>query len=208
MRRRCERRMGRDSQPQPGPASAEAAGGGAPVLERNGTLPAGSAAPTAVWVHLRVVAMVIALVGAPSAVLLTLGTSSAPSPTQPASQPSIGGCVDAGPVRPQQRPRDVDGDGCPEVVTITPPLVEITIGAETVSYLVGTATDEIVIGDWDCDGTATPLLYRAKAGALYRYDRWPDGDELVRPAVLTTRKDGVVEPYRAADCDRYRIVPA
>ena len=199
--------MDRDSQPQQGPASAEGASEGAPVLERKGTLSTGSAAPTGVWVHVRVVAMVIALVGAPSAVLVTLGTS-APPPAEPRSQPPIGGCVDAGPVRPDERPRDVDGDGCPEVVTITPPLVEVTIGTEMVSYVVGTATDEIVIGDWDCDGTATPLLYRATAGALYRYDRWPDGDEFVRPAVLTTRKDGVVEPYRAADCDRYRVVPA
>ena len=201
--------MDRYRQVQPDPVSAnDGAGDRAPVLERKGTLSTASAAPTGVWVHLRVVALVIALIGTPSALLLTLGTSSASRTPEPTPRPSIGGCVDARSGRPQQRTHDVDGDGCPDTVSITPPLVEVTIGAETVSYVVGTATDEIVVGDWDCDGTATPLLYRPETGALYRYDRWPDADDPIRPAVLEAPKDAVVERYRAAGCDRYRVVGA
>lgn len=100
---------------------------------------------------------------------------------------------------------DADGDGCLDTVRVTPGRVEVVVGDETVAYGLGTAGDQVVIGDWDCNGTATPLVYRGRTGAVYEFARWPaDG----RPAAPTTRwrrRDAVADVVSDGGCDRLEL---
>jgi hypothetical protein len=69
---------------------------------------------------------------------------------------------------------DVDGDGCPDDVVIETGAVIV----DGVRYTVGQPGDELAVGDWDCDGTATLALVRAVAGEVWVFARWPEGEPL------------------------------
>lgn len=47
---------------------------------------------------------------------------------------------------------------------------------------VGEPGDEAVVGDWDCDGTATPGLVRPATGEVFLFDRWAEPG---RPLTVT-----------------------
>lgn len=115
----------------------------------------------------------------------TTGTPSADSPA-PTAPPRCA-AVSA------PSPADVDGDGCAEAVTVTGE--RVTVGP--VTWVVGRPDDVVVVGDWDCDGTATAASLRPATGEVFVFDRWPDGDEsLTIDAVATVadartlRRDG------------------
>ena len=65
---------------------------------------------------------------------------------------------------------DVDGDGCPDDVEIDGPVVRIA----GVRWAVGEPGDVAAVGDWDCDGVATPAVLRPSTGELFTYDDWGD----------------------------------
>jgi hypothetical protein len=46
--------------------------------------------------------------------------------------------------------------------------------------------DEVAVGDWDCDGIATPAVLRVPSGALDVFDRWPG-----EPGQQAARRVGV-----------------
>ena len=75
---------------------------------------------------------------------------------------------------------DVDGDGCPEAVAIADGVVEVA----GVRYQVGVTGDDILLGDWDCDGRATPALLRTATGEVFVFPSWAEpGHDLTVPAV-------------------------
>jgi hypothetical protein len=47
---------------------------------------------------------------------------------------------------------------------------------------VGEPGDEAVVGDWDCDGTATPGVVRPATGEVFLFDRWAEPG---RPLTVT-----------------------
>jgi len=63
---------------------------------------------------------------------------------------------------------DLDGDGCPEAVQVD----DAGVVAGGVRYAVGRAGDRIAIGDWDCDGRATPAVLRPATGEVFVFPRW------------------------------------
>ncbi|MCP4087520.1 MAG: hypothetical protein GY745_21105 [Actinomycetia bacterium] len=65
---------------------------------------------------------------------------------------------------------DIDGDGCLESVTVDGTLVS----SGAASWQVGTDGDQIVVGDWDCDGKATPAVLRPATGAVFVFSSWAD----------------------------------
>ncbi len=110
---------------------------------------------------------------------------SAPPLEAPASTPSTAASRPARPVpapgppeRPQQTTagcrepgsglRDVDGDGCAEEIRVTGGSVAV----DGVRYPVGTAGDQVAVGDWDCDGIATVALVQP-GGRVYLFESWP-----------------------------------
>jgi hypothetical protein len=75
---------------------------------------------------------------------------------------------------------------------------ELVANGDTWTF--GGDDDLVLVGDWDCDGVATPLLLDAR-GAVWVIDSWPDGDEATAryvttiPGSIDARLDG------SGDCD-------
>ena len=90
--------------------------------------------------------------------------------TTPTCDPAIGAVV-----------ADVDGDGCDEVLGWSAGVLTTPAG----EFAVGEPGDELLVGDWDCDGRATPGLYRPATGAVFLFDAWAE-----------TGTDLTVEPVR------------
>ena len=65
-------------------------------------------------------------------------------------------------------------------------------------YSVGQPGDAAVVGDWACTGEATLALLRPVTGAVYAFDRWAGGDEVVGRLVGTVAG---AERLRVADRD-------
>jgi hypothetical protein len=75
---------------------------------------------------------------------------------------------------------DVDGDGCPDAVHVSDGVVEVA-GAR---WAVGQAGDEMLVGDWNCDGVATVAVVRPATGEVFVFNGWADtGADLVATAV-------------------------
>lgn len=81
-----------------------------------------------------------------------------PAPPRPACQPRP-----AGPVA------DPDGDGCPAPVVVADG--EIAVGG--LRFAVAQPGDAVAVGDWDCDGEATPAVLDPATGDLFVFDAWP-----------------------------------
>lgn len=150
--------------------------------------------------------VLVALLGAVAALAAMLGPGQAParSPARaravparpPAAQPSRPpppgpGC----PSRPAGPAADVDGDGCEEPITVAG--TEIAVGA--FRFAAAQAGDVVTVGDWDCDGQATPAVLDTATGDLFLFDRWPAapdealtvGPEAAVPGAIGARGDDV-----------------
>ncbi|MCU1356192.1 MAG: serine/threonine protein kinase [Acidimicrobiales bacterium] len=74
-----------------------------------------------------------------------------------------------GPCPPVAEPRaDVEGDGCPEAVHIAGSTIQV--GSRR--FAAGEPHDLIAVGDWDCNGTATPAVIRPATGEVFVFARW------------------------------------
>lgn len=90
---------------------------------------------------------------------------------------------------------DVDGDGCPDSLTIAGGVVTTA----SHRYVVGSPDDQIVVADWDCDGVATPALLRHRTGEVFVFPDWASPSHPVTvPATATVRHDTVIA---ASDTD-------
>jgi len=90
---------------------------------------------------------------------------------------SSGGCPAPAPVRSDGaeslEEADVDGDGCLDAVLRSGHvLIRATAAGSTERFAVGELGDLALVGDWDCDGVATPGLYRREAGRAFVFDGW------------------------------------
>ncbi len=52
------------------------------------------------------------------------------------------------------------------------------------TYVIGASGDQLVLGDWNGDGTRTPALYRPSTGEVWAFDRWADEGEGTGARVL------------------------
>ena len=68
---------------------------------------------------------------------------------------------------------DVDGDDCEEPLEIEGGVVR----AQGRRWQVATAGDVVLVGDWDCDGTATPAVVRPGSGQVWTFPRWAGSGE-------------------------------
>ena len=77
----------------------------------------------------------------------------------------------------------------------------------------GDAGDQLVLGDWDCDGVDTPGLYRATAGAVQYFDVWPAVEQRTyQPATTEAATVGGIAALdegrgTGGDCDTIVISP-
>ena len=94
-------------------------------------------------------------------------------PTQPASCPRLD---------PELGSADVDGDGCPESFAVGTGRIEVGGRA----YGIGEDGDLLAVGDWDCDGTATPALVRPSTGSVFLFGAWPGADSALSAEPVTS----------------------
>jgi hypothetical protein len=84
-------------------------------------------------------------------------TPPGPTPSTPAT--TLGPLPDATPVGPTPV---IVGDGV------------VQLGDQR--FAVGADGDVLALGDWDCDGVATPAVLRPSTGSVFRFDRWATTD--------------------------------
>lgn len=94
---------------------------------------------------------------------------------------------------------DVDGDGCPENWSAVGGDLEV----ERRHYVLGGPDDLLTVGDWDCDGSATPALVEVSSGSVFLFDRWATEDaEVTVPAVGQVTAPTVIDVVASGGCDR------
>ncbi|MEO6629592.1 MAG: hypothetical protein ABIP03_13620, partial [Aquihabitans sp.] len=93
---------------------------------------------------------------------------------------------------------DVNGDGCSDLVMVDG--TSITTNGAT--YRVGNPGDHVSVGDWDCDGIATPGIVRPSTGEVFLFDGWaPTGTPLTSsPAADLTGAVELVAPPEGKGC--------
>jgi hypothetical protein len=73
-------------------------------------------------------------------------------------------------------------------------------------YLLGQPGDQLLIGDWDCNGTVTPALYRPDDGTLHLFTAWADRVPLASgPPRATGVTQGVALVHHHGRCDRVDV---
>lgn len=203
------RTCGLGSDVEPGDEDIHAAASAAaPELTRRGTfgdLPGSGGhasrrrpSSRSVRQHVRVVAGLLAAMALPGVVVLALQ-----APDDDGRQPDavVGGPTVDGPTTPHSERLDTDGDGRDESVRIADGRVEVETADGQEVYEVGGAGDQILVGDWDCDGVATPLLYRPDRGLVHRYDAWPTVGDPQRPVTEDAAVGGTAHRRDTGRCD-------
>jgi Protein kinase domain len=136
--------------------------------------------PTSVATRFRVpIVLVVGLVAA-LAIFLVRGPLRSDDEDCPEVEPPVagpGGQVVEG---------DPEGEGCTtfgvyqvqtladgtEVMVLT-----IRIGGDQQRIAIGQPGEQVLLGDWDCDGVDTPALYRAAAGQVQYFNVWPEVEQ-------------------------------
>ncbi|MGH9138724.1 MAG: hypothetical protein ACRD0G_17045, partial [Acidimicrobiales bacterium] len=77
---------------------------------------------------------------------------------------------------------DADGDGCREPVVIVDG--EVRVGSRR--FAVGQPGDQLVAGDWECDGDATVAVLRPATGEVFVFDGWSSAGGELSVAPVTT----------------------
>lgn len=98
---------------------------------------------------------------------------------------------------------DVDGDGCPEPIHLDGRTV--TAGDPGgARWSIGQPGDLAALGDWDCDGEATPALLRPSTGEVFVFREWAaEGDPLtVAPVERVPGGVGIGAEPTGDVCDR------
>lgn len=79
-------------------------------------------------------------------------------------------------------------------------------------YAIGAEGDLVVIGDWDCDGEATPAIARPNTGQVVLFDRWPPPGATISESDASVHRvvdDLIGVELEKADepgtCDRLRV---
>ena len=176
----------------PGPAGAPGAGGDdgdhgdEPSLTRTfGPRPPRPEPPPAPRLRPRrrvPLYVVIALVAAGLLYLVRSGRDGGPGPEDPDGRPCPEAEVPALDPGARVVTGDPEGDGCPtkgtyqvQQVSGTPQMVlTIDVDGDVKRISIGDIGDQVVLGDWNCDDSDTPGLYRSQAGEVQYYDVWPE----------------------------------
>jgi hypothetical protein len=94
---------------------------------------------------------------------------------------------------------DVDGDGCPEALAVE----GHAVSAGEARWTLGEPGDLVAIGDWDCDGVASPALLRPATGDVFVFPTWaPEGAPATVVAVRSVAGAAALRAEPAPDgCD-------
>jgi|GEM_PF-5248566 len=101
---------------------------------------------------------------------------------------------------------DVDGDGCNEAVYRSGHTVQVVDGDSVEEWRIGGDQGVALLGDWDCNGTATLAVYDPTDGWLWRFPTWGSGSPGVASRLGTAPGtpapiDALVRISRSGGCD-------
>lgn len=71
-------------------------------------------------------------------------------------------------------------------------------------FAIGERGDSVLVGDWDCDGTSTPIALRGSTGEVFVFPRWAVEHDLVVAA--TTTITGAAKWAPTTACGAPRVV--
>ncbi|HET6953054.1 MAG TPA: hypothetical protein VFI47_21920 [Acidimicrobiales bacterium] len=110
------------------------------------------------------------------------------------------GCPAPAPAAPAG---DVDGDGCPEALVVDGG----TITAGPAQFTLGQPGDLLAVGDWNCDGLASPALLRPATGDVFVFSGWAPPGEPVTVTASERVEGGVAIRAEPGDpgCDRLQV---
>ena len=106
---------------------------------------------------------------------------------------------------------DVAGNGCRVPVTWSSGVVAVSseLGRPPHRFALGNASDQLLLGDWNCGRRATPALYRPSTGQVFYFPAWAEAGHDVAPSVAepTTVVGGVPRVIRdgVRGCDRVEV---
>ncbi len=113
-------------------------------------------------------------------------------------------CLDSAGARnsgPETNLADLDGDGCLETWSAASGVLT----ADGQRYALGSTGDLVTVGDWNCDGVATPALVHS-SGEVFLFPLWPEnGDSINVRASSSVASPVAVE---ATQCGSLRIESA
>jgi hypothetical protein len=99
----------------------------------------------------------------------------------------------------------VGGSACAAPVVVA----GSTVLVGTVRYQVGEPDDMVALGDWDCDGGATPAVLRPSTGEVFVFSTWArDGDVAVPAVERVEGADDLVAERGPGGCARLVVVGA
>jgi hypothetical protein len=97
---------------------------------------------------------------------------------------------------------DVDGDGCREPWWTSDG--RLYAGGRT--YTIGSPGDLVAVGDWDCDGSATPALVDADTGGVFLFPAWATAEVDVHvDAAGTVQQPEAVRVVGADGCESLEV---
>jgi hypothetical protein len=130
--------------------------------------------------------------------LLAVAPGERPAADRGGSAAGEGGAPDGCP-RAEPPVGDVDGDGCPDPLVVEGHVV--SSGDDR--WSLGEAGDVVAVGDWDCDGAASPAVLRPATGDVFVFPGWATDEAPVTvDAVRTIPGAELLRPEPGADgCD-------
>ena len=107
---------------------------------------------------------------------------------------------------------DLDGDRCPDASRWNGRILttSLSTGGGPRAFRVGAVGDQVVLGDWDCDGVSAPAVYRPDDGRVLYADRLASavGERVYAARIEHRPRHGVAQVVRPAPgCDEVRIAP-
>lgn len=130
-------------------------------------------------------------------------SSPVPSTTIPSTVPPTSAASTTAPTASSTSAASTTVPGLPPTTSAAPVIV-IHDGRR---YGIGTAGDQVVLGDWDCDGVATPALLDRGRGLIARFDSWPAAGEAIAAGATAPHPDATaIAVDESHTCDRLRVI--
>ena len=105
---------------------------------------------------------------------------------------------------------DLHGDGCVSWVRYRDGRLEVPrADDEPLRFALGESGDQVLLGDWDCNGSQTAGLYRPATGEIFHFSAWADADAPLTssPGESSGVRGGTARVVVEGGCERIAVIP-
>lgn len=106
---------------------------------------------------------------------------------------------------PLLEPRDPPAAGAASADPLPASSAHLELVHDARRFLVGRRGDQVVTGDWNCNGTATPAVLRPETGEVAVFDRWPEAGVTIEPSRLVVVEGAIALNAEGVRCPALRI---